>query len=159
MINLKDYSLCNNIKETGLDIIHQWYWEVTLSDGQKVYQDDGLPGLAIPSAWIRLGNFIRDRADIAIARFGVYFRTNSYFLPDAKHAYYFSKGTLQGVGASSALHYYVMGYLEQPDTIHTLWIKVPELVPINQYTKPLVKCPSPMLISAPVGLTFSIPQL
>lgn len=152
-MDVKDYGLASDPNDGFLDVPHTWFWQVQLSDGQVVFQDDGRPGIEPASAWIRLGNCLKQHPDIGIVRFGVYFRNNSHFLPDEKAGYYFSKGLLQGVGALNGLDYYVMGWLEHPDEVIFHWIKVPELLLINQYSKPLVECSFPTMILGPAGLT------
>jgi len=157
-MDVRDYGLATDLHDGFIDLVHSYYWRVTLSNGQMVFQDDGRPGLEISSAWIRLANCLRDNPQLGITRFGVYFASNSHFLPDGQEGYYFSKGTLQGLGASSSLDYYVMGWLEGPthnqyDPVHFQWVKVPELIPIKTYNRPIVECPFPAMILNPSGLT------
>jgi len=163
-MRLQDYGLASDPHDGYLDVPHTWYWIVHLSDGQKVFQDDGRPGVETASAWIRLAQCLHENSDIGITRFGVYFRNNSLFLPDNQAGYYFSKGFLQGVGAAYGLNYYVMGYLEASthnsfDPVHIQWIKVPELLSINRYTRPIVDCPFPAMIVNPAGLTVPPTEL
>jgi hypothetical protein len=154
----EEYGLCSNLKNSKIDRLNSWYWMIMLSNGTHIYQDD-----SNGSAWIKLGLFLKDNQTIGIQRFGVYFRSNSYFLPDEQLGYYFAKGVLQGVGAAQKMDYYIMGYCDSRhnsyDPVYFQWIKVPELLPIKRFVKPIVECPSPMMINNPFGLQWYIPNI
>ena len=154
-IELSRYGLKHHIKETMLDPLQDVYWQVVLSNQQHIIQTDG-----DGSSWIKLAACLEDNPKVGIVKFGVHFRDNSYYTPDAQWAYYFSKGILQAAHASEAVHYYVMGWqTPATDTVECLWIKIPELIPINHYQKTLKECYGPALILCPSDLTILPAQL
>ena len=75
-------------------------WYAVLSDGVKVYQDDNRPGLSCPSAWIRLGNYVRNN-NLSICEIGVKFRSHIESVAKNKDAYFFSNGVMSWAGGKS----------------------------------------------------------
>lgn len=146
---LKKYGLASDPNDGFLDIHHTWFWEVILSNGLTVFQDDGRHGIPQHSAWIRLYNYVSEN-NVSINSFRVRFRTNSYNMPDKQRGYYFSKGFLQGAGASVGLEYYVLGFVTG-DNVYFSWLRVPELIIINTYVKPVTECVPPYLILNPLS--------
>ena len=116
-------------------------WGATLSDGQIIYQDD-----SHGSGWIRLSEYITANPSIKIIGLSVHRDSTSQYLPTQQSAYYFSKGIISVLQGNS-IEYYVLGWLP-PASIEMkfIWLKTPELVVINQYTRPLVDCLPPSLI-------------
>lgn len=86
-------------------------WKVKLSDGSIATMDDGRPGEAQPSAWIRLGEYIRERK-LRIVKLWLKFRDNvdENMLPENAEGYFFSKNAIGDVmGGSNTLMFYIVG--------------------------------------------------
>lgn len=119
------------------------YWQVGLSDGTIAEQDDSNN----TSTWILLGEFLAKNPDVRITYFDIRFRDNVISLPQNMPGYYFAKGALQAMNGDGTIEYYVVGWIEQEDTVHLQWIKTPELIVMNDFARPLSKCKPPCLIS------------
>lgn len=127
-------------------MINEHHWEVILNNGEVISQDDNAPGLWPPSAWVRLGNYLKSNPELKIVEYGI--RNNALYipLPTYKDGYYFSKGCLQGVGGGDLLEYYVMGYLDG-GIVNNFWIRVPDLAIIERENRSEKDCCFPMLLS------------
>lgn len=137
--------LCFAKDNCHVDLRDTPHWKVYLSDGRTVFQDDGAPGQAISSAWIRLSNFLKAQSQLKIVGIDLSFGTHTVTFPKNKRGYYFSKGIIQGFGQKEGMEYYTIGYVED-DTVNFTWMKIPELEPLRYYSKPVSRCRPPSLI-------------
>lgn len=106
----------------------QALWRVLLSNGETIVQDDGRPGGEPPSAWLRLGDYVRENG-LSIRKLWLQFRSNKQeqILPEDAEGYFFSKGILGSFNGGSSRHYYVLGYLSE-NRLYLTQIAVPELL-------------------------------
>lgn len=118
------------------------YWEVKLSDGTIIEQDDSQE-----NSWVSLSNYLKDNQLLSIISFSIHFRDNQVILPSNKSRYYFAKGALQAMSGGDTVHYYVVGWLKQEGVMCMQWVKIPELIIINEFDRPLSECKPPCLIS------------
>lgn len=100
-------------------------WVVELDNGEVIYQDDFRPGLEQPSAWIRLGDYVREN-NLKIVGMEFQFRSHKVVLERDAEGYYFAKGALGFAGASETYHHFVAGVMKE-GIIYKQWFQVPEL--------------------------------
>lgn len=102
-------------------------WQVRLSDGRIVTMDDGRPGEEIPSAWIRLGLFIRETG-LRITKMWLKFRgrIESCGLPENADAYFFARSIITDMAGNQA-NFYVVGYETDGRLFVETW-SVPSLI-------------------------------
>lgn len=132
-------NLCSNPNDEFIE--YQPHWIVTLSDGSKIYQDDDRPGEEIPSAWVRLKEWINhsrlEGSKISIIDLHLRFRSNILNpLPKNADGYFFANKIIHFVGAKEPLKFIVLGYLED-GLIKRRTIKVPELLILQDDIKTL----------------------
>jgi hypothetical protein len=103
-------------------------WHVRLSNGEEVFQDDRRPGEYPASAWLRLGDYVREHK-LRIMSLNLRFRTNRQDggLSDQADGYFFVKSSLAFFGASSTIHFYLIGALQHGRIEVQRW-QVPELI-------------------------------
>lgn len=143
------YELCFDMNECRIDLDNITYWKAYLSDGRYVLQDDDRPDTEIKSAWVRLGRFLVANKPVKLIGIDLIFGTHTVSFPRNRPAYYYSKGMMQGISQATSLDYHVIGYVDDDDAVMKFaWMKVPELIPIRHYTKPLAQCRPPSLILA-----------
>ena len=109
----------------------QTRWIATLSDGRKVYQDDDRPGLSINSAWIRLGNFLKENQELKIVGMTIGFRDHIVNVGDNADGYFFCKSAFAGTGSNITIGMYLVGTLVG----HTLNVKryqIPEIILVEE---------------------------
>jgi hypothetical protein len=100
-------------------------WIAHLSNGETIYQDDERPEMEPRSAWIRLGNYIRNN-NLKIISLKFQFRSHVINLEDNADGYYFAKGAVAVWGIGETFHHFVAGTLKE-GKIHKKWFLVPEL--------------------------------
>ena len=103
-------------------------WVAYLSDGTKVFQDDGRSGLDTPSAWSRLKAHA-ENSGLSIEKIKIRFRDHILQIPESE-LYHFRKGLGCFVGSEEE-HFYIFGVIRERNgekLIKRLWYKVPELV-------------------------------
>jgi hypothetical protein len=104
---------------------HRPRWEVMLSDGVKVYQDDGRNPEDAP-AWERLRNYcIKHNLTISSMKIG--FRDNIKCLPSDKDGYYFRNMAKCFFGGGSIKKHFIVGY-QEGNIIKASIFSVPEVV-------------------------------
>jgi hypothetical protein len=114
--------LCRSVDEF---VFHQPHWEVELSNGEIIYQDDNRPGVAEPSAWVRLKNYCTAN-HLHITQFWLQFRSNRIVIgPANADGYYFVKSVFAIWGDNETIHAYVVGVL-MDGKIQGARFKVPE---------------------------------
>lgn len=125
------------------------YWQVILKDGTVLCQDDNVkPKDGRESSWVRLGKYLKEHK-LRIDRMSFHFRTNSWDLPYSKNGYYYSNGVSQSIlFAKKGINYHVGGVvLDDLKNVEIYWIKIPELIVINKFMRPIEKCKFPMLLT------------
>ncbi len=132
---------------------HKPRWVVVLSNGETIYQDDDRPGMAEPSAWLRLGKYCRDR-DLHISELWMQFQTNRFMVgpPDAD-GYYFVRTASAVWGDEETIHGYIAGVLLDGKIRGYHWI-IPAFIPLEIIERE-PDFNSPLLIAR--QLTFTLP--
>jgi hypothetical protein len=111
-------------------VFHQPHWVAELSNGETIYQDDNRPGVAEPSAWIRLKTYCTAN-HLHIARFWLQFRSNRVTIePDNADGFYFVKSAFAVWGDNETIHAYVVGVLIE-GRIKGIRLTVPEFTLIE----------------------------
>lgn len=105
-------------------------WVVHLSDGNKVFQDDGRPGIKPASAWIRLGNYIR-RNGIYITNMKLQFRSNVVGIGEDADGYFFCQSVARTNITPVTAGFYLAGTLRD-GILQVAKYKVPELVLVKE---------------------------
>lgn len=118
-------------------VLDRWHLEVTLNNGEKVFQDDYRPGLE-PMAWRRLKSYCVSNS-LFITSLRLRFRSHVETpLPDNQKGYFFAHNafsvvSLQGSwrdGTSSTLDFCLLGYIDRvTGELKVRRWKVPELLP------------------------------
>ena len=115
-------------------------WVAELSDGRRVFQDDGRPGLETPSAWVRLGNYIkRCEGDVRIVGLYLWFRSHKVVAAlDNAPGYYFANGIEKVFDSTVDRGYYVTGWLmKDRSKIRCHRWRTPELLVIETEDRPI----------------------
>lgn len=108
-------------------IFEKLRWIAELSNGQRVYQDDGRPGLQEYSAWIRLKDYCKQEG-IYITNLYLQFRSNHVHpLPAKAEGYFFSHKSAIFSWGGETYGFYLVGHVEG-DVIKVKEYKVPELI-------------------------------
>ena len=103
-------------------------WVATLSSGEEVAMDDGRPGHAPASAWLRLRERVRAEG-LRVVGLRLQFRSHVVRpVPADAPGYFFSKCSV-GVLSGSSFHlaFYLVGHLTDSGVVVQRY-KVPELV-------------------------------
>ena len=143
---LSSYGLCCEYDDF-LDTRAMWIAE--LSNGFKVFQDDDRKGVAIPSAWIRLGHYLQDFRSVKIQRMLMRFGTHTVLAGEDQPYWFFSRSLLQSTSQTFGLHFNILGWPEDGHELMCTWYKLPELVVMQREPRPLKKCRPEQII----GLT------
>lgn len=112
-------------------------WLAHLSNGERVIQDDGRPGIDPPQAWIRLGNYCRQNK-VHIVNLTLQFRSHHEAPLPANAPAYFFANKITAVQGGTQFMSLAIGYLV-PDSQQVIvqdWI-VPELICIGQEARQL----------------------
>ena len=106
-------------------------WIALLSNGEKVYQDDGRLNLADYSAWIRLSSYLKE-TKLKITSLYFRFRSNIvYLLPENADGYYFSNGVIGQLSSDFSINLFVCGEIKG-NIARIRNIKIPELIVISE---------------------------
>ncbi len=146
MFELNDeYSLCFNKHDTFLE--DKPIWIATLESGHKVYQDDGRKGIKEHSAWIRLGNYIRDSDDEIVA-LDLKFGSHTVHVLDKCLAYYFSLGAMGSMGSKGTDIFFIVGGITEKDQkiLKRNWYITPSLEILRKDEKEIESLKEPQLI-------------
>lgn len=110
-------------------------WHARLSNGLTIIQDDGRPGMNIPSAWIRLGIYCKEQA-VQIEKLWVKFRSNVVDeLPEFADGYFFSKGAIKTLDSDKCLFSYLLGY-QAGNQVCVNRYSTPALILVEQSWRP-----------------------
>lgn len=121
-------SICNYEDDF---IFEKPMWIALLSNGEKVYQDDGRPNLADYSAWIRLSSYLK-KTKLKITSLYFRFRSNIvYLLPENAEGYYFSNGVIGQLSSDFSINLFVCGEIKG-NIARIRNIKTPELIVISE---------------------------
>ncbi len=132
-------SLCGVANDEFIEYKHHWI--ATLSDGSRIYQDDDRPGEEIPSAWLRLKEWLsytnlESDGKIWIQGLHLRFRSNIINpLPTNAKGYFFANKIVQMVGGKP-YDFFVVGTVEDK-VIKRQTFKVPEMIKVAEDIKPL----------------------
>jgi hypothetical protein len=112
-------------------VFHKPHWQVNLSNGETIYQDDDRPGVSEPSAWIRLKNYCTAN-HLHITGFWLRFRSHILSLGGFEYAdgYYFVKSVFAVWGDNETIDAYVVGVLID-GRIKGVRLKVPDFTLIE----------------------------
>jgi hypothetical protein len=102
-------------------------WRAELSDGSVVIQDDGRPGVAPQSAWLRLADYLF-ATKLRITKLWLGFRDNQQrdILTANAEGYFFCKSAIGMWGSEETLHFAMLGVLHSGKLRVQRWA-VPEL--------------------------------
>jgi hypothetical protein len=121
-------SICNHEDDF---IFEKPMWIALLSNGEKVYQDDGRPNLEDYSAWIRLRSYLKE-TKLKITSLYFRFRSNIvYLLPENADGYYFSNGVIGQLSSDFSINLFVCGEING-NIARIRNIKIPELIVISE---------------------------
>lgn len=123
-------------------------WEVTLSDGRTVYQDDERQGEA---SWKRLRLYLLDNPHLSISKMFIGVRDNTFSLPDNAEGYFFRNSILSCWGQWEK-HSFVVGTL-QGSTIKVFKYELPELVLLGEEERSIEDAAESLIICTQRGKT------
>ena len=103
-------------------------WIVELSNGEKVFQDDGRPGLKEHSAWIRLKYYCTEN-NLYIKSMKLKFRSHEIDIGKDDEGHYFCKGVSGLMFDDDTRHLYMAGALKENGSLLVRSWMVPELEP------------------------------
>jgi hypothetical protein len=136
----EDFGLCVHPNAEFLE--ENCVWVVTLSDGTKLYQQDGgdVPEFLMElehnhSSWVRLGAFM-EQSDLDIVAWNLQFRDNKVPLKTAEIGYVYSRGMIgsMSVGTENAKrttqHFHITGTIDSSmqRMVDRAWYHSPSLV-------------------------------
>jgi hypothetical protein len=102
-------------------------WVATLSDGRRVFDDEGRPGVSPPQSWLRLAAFLKENPGLRLTGLRLQFRSHHEApLPDGAEGYFFRKAAMASPGSPTA-EFWLVGHLEGGVVKVSRW-RVPELV-------------------------------
>lgn len=100
-------------------------WIVALSNGECIYQHDGLDP-ECENSWTCLGKYCEEN-QLDIVGMRLQFRSNNIHLPPNQEGYYFAHGAFGGFGFSETWGTFYAGYLEN-GIVKVTEYKTPELI-------------------------------
>jgi hypothetical protein len=113
-------------------------WIVHLSNGERVIQDDGRPGVTPESAWLRLQKYCEINK-VHIKSMYVQFRSHIEHMPNDRDGYYFCKAILGEWGATRAVQMYNIGSVCNNQVEVIKW-RIPELIPFGDEVRTIEEC-------------------
>lgn len=119
-------------------------WVAKLSDGTTVYQDDNRPGIEPVSAWIRLGEYLKENSDKWIKEIQLKFGTHEISVAGEKDLYFYSHGLLASVTKSCGYH--IIGWNTNDKEIIRVHYKKPELIITNHDKISIKSCKQGQII-------------
>lgn len=106
-------------------------WQVTLSDGRIVYQDDERQGM---SSWKLLYHYLMENEDINIVSMFIGFRDNIFQLPNNADGYFFRNALLSCINEWEK-HSFIVGVLTDATTITVNKYELPEMTFLGTETR------------------------
>lgn len=122
-------------KEEDEFIFEQVHWIAHLSNGEKIFQDDGRPGMDPPQAWLRLKDYCRQQM-LSVVNLTLRFR--SHFetpLPADAPGYYFIN-KIVAIQGGPTIGFYLIGHVEDNQIRLQHW-KIPELMFFGEEYRPI----------------------
>lgn len=108
-------------------------WTALLSNGEQVISDDGRPG-ATASAWLRLGDYVRERG-LKIKTVWFTFRNEPPVrLPDDCQGYFFCKRVGAFLRTETNFSFFMVGYLKD-GVVRVKRYKVPEMTFVSEESR------------------------
>ncbi len=105
-------------------------WNVRLSNGEHIFQDDGRPGQE-QSAWLRLAGYVREH-NLKIEAMWLQFRNEPpRRLPEMAQGYFFRKSIGAFFPSGVSYGFYLVGHLKDGVVRVTRW-KVPEMILVEE---------------------------
>lgn len=141
-------AVCN--KEDDF-ILEKVRWVVTLSNGERIYQDDNRPGEVEPKAWMRLRAYLKEN-NLSIVKFELQFCDHiEEAAPPNCDGYYFVQRVeaMAFTESNSTIRSYVIGFLKD-GVLKVIYWRVPEIIPTGSELRP-IDLDSPNLIVNPTG--------
>ena len=120
-------------------------WIAELSNGEKVYQDDGRPNVQPESAWLRLGQYCKEN-DLYIEGIKVRNRSHVEDVGFGHDGYFFCKGAGALLFQDMTVHTFNIGHIEGGKLYVRTW-KLPELIPERFEERSLHDTPHECLIT------------
>ena len=109
-------------------------WIATLSNGERVYQDDNRPGEEETVAWLRLKKYVNDN-ELSITNIHIQFFSHiEEAVPSNSLGYYFIRSVDAFAFAgdtNNTRHYYIFGSLKEDDRVEIRKWLVPEIIPVS----------------------------
>jgi hypothetical protein len=102
------------------------HWVVDLSNGKRVYGDDGRPGLE-RVAWKRLRNYLYNN-NLYITEMFIRFRSHIESVGKSEQGYFFKRGILASAYDERQYHKFIVGTIKD-GLIHAQTWLVPEIIP------------------------------
>lgn len=97
-------------------------WEVVLSDGTTVYRNDEEIG---ESAWVLLGEYLKDNPRLSITQFKFGFRDNYRTLKENAEGYFFRNSVVGSLAGSQSS--FLVGILQDGKILVEKW-EIPEML-------------------------------
>ena len=87
-------------------------WVVDLTNGERIWRDDGRPGVSPNSAWLRLKTYLKE-TETDIARMFIQFRSHLEFpLPENALGYFFCRKALAYLGNNVTIESFLVGFYD-----------------------------------------------
>ena len=118
-------NICTRLDDFILDK-DKPYWIATLSDGTKVYEDDGRAGIGRIS-WERLKDYCYSHK-ISVDNVAIQFRSHYEFVMNFEFGAFFRRMALGQFGTEKTQLYYIFGSVNDRGEICTTKWMVPELI-------------------------------
>lgn len=122
-------SICTQEDEFVLEKPH---WIAHLSNGEKVYQDDGREGVEPQAAWLRLREYCR-QTNISVVDLALRFRSHYEApLPKNRDGYFFVNKAVRWSG-SDTFSFMLIGCVDElQEKVFVQTWKVPELYKVGE---------------------------
>lgn len=101
------------------------HWFADISDGTRIFGDDGRPGLE-PNSWYRLRDYLYQNG-LYIKKLFIRFRSHVEEIGESDIGYIFRKGILAAVVNGQNFHRFIVGVVRE-DGVHVQVWNVPELI-------------------------------
>ena len=120
-------------------------WAAELSNGETVFQDDGIDEKIEFSAWIRLKKYIYENK-LKIEKIYIRFRSNILYVFDEDcDGYFFSMGIIGMMSSAENLNFYILGILKD-NIVKIKKIKIPELLIFDEEERDISNCTEQQII-------------
>lgn len=114
-------------------------WIATLSNGERIIQDDYRPDVLPQSAWLRLKKYC-ELNSVNIESMYLQFRSHIEHVPAGKQGYYFCRAVLGEWGAPKSFNMYNVGVVHDNGDVEVTKWRTPELIPIGSEIRTIEEC-------------------